>query len=416
MINTNLKRKSSEPGNCWRTSFSDAGKVNTQLISRKAAKHVRQKRLELRRLKSRFSNKIKLENEDETMNRIYSPLVISLSYNTMEASSSSEIDVSVSRVTSSRSDTTQTARAHSLADTCGSYGKISVIGRRREMEDAVTVELGFVSASSRKYDFFGVYDGHGGSRVAHACRDRLHHLVVKEVEEEETVDWEKVMVASFGKMDEEVIASGAVTGSIGSTAVVAVVGEEVVVVANCGDSRAVLSRARVPMPLSNDHKPDRPDELERIEVSGGRVINWNGQRVLGVLATSRSIGDQYLKPYVIAQPEVTVSKRNDTDEFLILASDGLWDVITNELACRVVRKCLDGRLRRRFSQGIVNEETSGGHEDDDDEIHIVNDESRAIEAAAVLAELAMARGSKDNISVVVVELNKPPGQYHQEEY
>lgn len=255
MINTNLKRKSSEPGSCRRAAFSDAGKMNIQLILRRAAKHVRQKRLKLRRLKSMCSNKIKLENKDETMNRDCSPSVISLSYNTTEASSSSETDVSVSRVTSSRSDTTQTARANSRADTCGSYGKISVIGRRREMEDAVTVELGFVSASSRKYDFFGVYDGHGGSRVAHACRDRLHHLVVKEVEEEEeTVDWEKVMVASFGKMDEEVIASGAVSGSIGSTAVVAVVGEEVVVVANCGDSRAVLSRAAVPMPLSNDHK------------------------------------------------------------------------------------------------------------------------------------------------------------------
>lgn len=118
-------------------------------------------------------------------------------------------------------------------------------------------------------------------------------------------------------------------------------------------------------------------------------------------------GDQYLKPYVIAQPEVTVSKRNDRDEFLILASDGLWDVITNELACQVVRKCLDGRLRRRFSQGIVNEETSSTGQDE-----IVNDESRATEAAAVLAELAMARGSKDNVSVVVVELNKP-GQYQE---
>lgn len=132
-------------------------------------------------------------------------------------------------------------------------------------------------------------------------------------------------------------------------------------------------------------QPDRADELERIEGCGGKVINWNGNRVLGVLATSRSIGDDYLKPYVITDPEVKIVKRTKSDEFLILASDGLWDVISNELACRVARRCLEGRLRK--SSGC----TRGG---------------RAAEAAAVLAELAMARGSYDNISVIVVDLRK----------
>ncbi|KAL2542216.1 Protein-serine/threonine phosphatase [Abeliophyllum distichum] len=45
----------------------------------------------------------------------------------------------------------------------GSYGSISVIGRRREMEDAVAMEVGFLNKGSKRYDFFGVYDGHGGS-------------------------------------------------------------------------------------------------------------------------------------------------------------------------------------------------------------------------------------------------------------
>lgn len=121
----------------------------------------------------------------------------------------------------------------------------------------MTVELGFLSRDSREYDFFGVYDGHGGSRVAYSCRDRLHCLLVKEIEEEIDVetrseeDWEKVMVACFGKMDEEV---NDITANIGSTAVVAVVGEDEVVVANCGDSRAVLSRRGVAVSMSNDHK------------------------------------------------------------------------------------------------------------------------------------------------------------------
>lgn len=262
------------------------------------------------------------------------------------------------------------------------YGSVSVIGRRREMEDAVRVELGLTSKGGEKYDFFGVYDGHGGARVAEACKERLHRVLEEEILEGNNKEWEKVMEGCFHRMDEEVESDR----MMGSTAVVAVVGKDEVVVANCGDSRAVLCRAGVAVPLSVDHKPDRPDELERVEAAGGRIINWNGHRVLGVLATSRSIGDQYLKPFVISKPEVTVIERTENDEFLILASDGLWDVISNEVACQIGRRCLSGRMRRK-SQEVVSE-------------------GRAAEAAAVLVELAIARGSKDNISVIVVELKK----------
>ncbi|KAK6925966.1 PPM-type phosphatase-like domain [Dillenia turbinata] len=290
------------------------------------------------------------------------------------------------------------------------YGSVSVIGRRREMEDAISAELGFVDINSEKFDLFAVFDGHGGARVAQACREELYSIVAKEIEEESAnmpavgvveererkgFDWERVMAKSFGKMDEEVagedgdrvaVAAEVSIGTMGSTAVVAVVGKREIVVASCGDSRAVISRDGVFVPLTNDHKPDRPDELERIEAAGGRVINWNGHRVLGVLATSRSIGDHYLKPFITSQPEVTICERTDADEFLILATDGLWDVVSNEVACQVVRRCLDGHIWKK----------SKARERD----------GRPSEAAAMLAELAMARGSKDNISVIVVELTK----------
>lgn len=277
------------------------------------------------------------------------------------------------------------------------------------MEDTVKVALDFLTPAEDKdtnrmrYDFYAVYDGHGGSRVAHVCRDKLHRVLAEEAGVMETgkegggVDWEKVMVVSFGKVDDDVNRSlgNASANTIGSTAVVAVVGKDKVVVGNCGDSRAVLCRGGVAIALSNDHKPDRPDELERVEALGGKVINWNGHRVLGVLATSRSIGDGYLKPFVISNPEVLVSERTDKDEFLILASDGLWDAVSNEVACKVVRKCLDGRMRRRCQDPVRDKSLNGS--------------GRAAEAAAVLATLAMARGSKDNISIIVVELRKCGG-------
>jgi protein phosphatase 2C len=97
-------------------------------------------------------------------------------------------------------------------------------------------------------------------------------------------------------------------------------------------------------------------------------------------------GDQYLKPFVISEPEVTVSERTDSDEFIVIPTDGLWDVFTNEAACEVVRKLFDGQIKRR-----IPEEYNG---------------SCSAEAAAMPAELAMARGSRDNISVIVVQLEK----------
>ncbi|XP_073130622.1 protein phosphatase 2C 51-like [Henckelia pumila] len=289
----------------------------------------------------------------------------------------------------------------SIGVQCRTHGCVSVIGRRRAMEDAVAVELGFLTRGERTYDFFGVYDGHGGFRVAQSCRETLHKLVARIVEEQggEEIDWGKVMEAGFREMDEEVNKNGAAVAMVGSTAVVAVVGEEEVVVAHCGDSRAVISRGGVAVQLSEDHKPDRPDELERIVGCGGKVIDWNGQRVLGVLATSRSFGDRCLKPFVTPEPEVKVVNITDFDEFLILASDGLWDVVSNDLACHVVRKCLDGRLKRSSSHvSVVQQDIEL------DQVDETEKENPAVVAATMLVELAMARGSRDNISAIVVDL------------
>ncbi|KAH0453599.1 hypothetical protein IEQ34_017923 [Dendrobium chrysotoxum] len=299
---------------------------------------------------------------------------------------------------SSTSSSPSSSESEETNPPCVSHGWVSVIGRRREMEDAVSVEPGFFGAG--EYDFYGVYDGHGGAVVAEVCKEKMHFVVAEEADKGEKGEgeegrWRRAMAASFERVDGEVAEEK--KGTVGSTAVVAVVGRRRIMVANCGDSRAVLSRGGVAVALSDDHKifpysnlltpqPNRPDEMKRVEAAGGRIINWDGYRVLGVLSTSRSIGDFFLKPYVTCEPEITVTERSDKDEFLILASDGLWDVISNEVACRIVRQCLSGQAAKMFP-GAVNGRS-------------------AAEAAALLAELAIARGSKDNISIVIVELTR----------
>nr|XP_043615305.1 protein phosphatase 2C 16-like [Erigeron canadensis] len=319
------------------------------------------------------------------------------------------------------------------------WGSHSVCGKRPEMEDALVAVPHFMKVPIKMFvadhvidmvnpnlsdlnaHFFGVYDGHGGSQVANYCRDRVHTALVEElkvmkqelvkgtINDSVQVAWEKAFANCFQRVDDEV--SGTVSRSIpevngdpsniitsepvapetvGSTAVVALICSSHIIVANCGDSRAVLYRGKEAMALSNDHKPNREDEYARIEAAGGKVIQWNGHRVFGVLAMSRSIGDRYLKPWIIPEPEVTLTARAREDECLILASDGLWDVMSNEEACEVARKRI-----------LIWHKKNGGNTIERQQ----NGVDPAAQAAAdYLSMLALQKGSKDNISVIVVDL------------
>ncbi|XP_047158931.1 protein phosphatase 2C 77-like [Vigna umbellata] len=304
------------------------------------------------------------------------------------------------------------------------WGFTSVCGKRPEMEDALATVPRFLKIPiqmltgdrvpdgidqcfrEQTIHFFGVYDGHGGSQVANYCRERMHLALAEEIESvregllvESTRDdcrdlWKKAFTSCFLKVDSEV--GGDVNTdpvapeTVGSTAVVAVICSSHIVVSNCGDSRAVLCRGKEPMALSVDHKPNRPDEYARIEAAGGRVIQWNGHRVFGVLAMSRSIGDRYLKPWIIPDPEVMFVPRAKDDDCLILASDGLWDVMTNEEVCDIARRRI---LLWHKKNGLPLPSERGEGID-----------PAAQAAAEYLSNRALQKGSKDNISVIVVDL------------
>ncbi|KAH9760196.1 putative protein phosphatase 2C 59 [Citrus sinensis] len=153
----------------------------------------------------------------------------------------------------------------------------------------------------------------------------------------------------------------------GSTASTAILVGDRLLVANVGDSRAVICRGGNAIAVSRDHKPDQTDERQRIEDAGGFVM-WAGTwRVGGVLAVSRAFGDRLLKQYVVADPEIQEEVIDSSLEFLILASDGLWDVVTNEEAVAMIKPIQDPE-----------------------------------EAAKRLMQEAYQRGSADNITCVVV--------------
>ncbi|PWA70008.1 Protein phosphatase 2C [Artemisia annua] len=211
--------------------------------------------------------------------------------------------------------------------------------------------------------------GHGGSRTAEYLKNNLfknlsgHPDFIK--------DTKNAIVEAFRQTDADYLSGeNPQQRDAGSTASTAVMFGDRILVANVGDSRVVASKAgsalasrvsqlyygdafdtlkstchdnwedKEAIPLSIDHKPDRIDERERIEQAGGFII-WAGTwRVGGVLAVSRAFGDKLLKPYVSAEPEIQ-EVEIDGVEFLIIASDGLWNVLSNKDAVGIVQGITD---------------------------------------------------------------------------
>jgi len=134
----------------------------------------------------------------------------------------------------------------------------------------------------------------------------------------------------------------------GSTAVMVLLTPNHIICCNAGDSRAIVCRRGNAMPLSFDHKPTNPTELNRVREAGGFV---KYRRVDGDLAVSRGLGDFRFKSNdevddkdqkVSMQPEIVICPRdNEKDEFLVLGCDGIWDVMENQDCAEVVQSFMD---------------------------------------------------------------------------
>ncbi|KAI0769457.1 protein serine/threonine phosphatase 2C [Trametes elegans] len=140
--------------------------------------------------------------------------------------------------------------------------------------------------------------------------------------------------------------------------------------ANAGDARGVLCRAGRAVRLTYDHKGSDKQEAKRIMDAGGFVMSG---RVNGVLAVTRSLGDSSMKEFVVGSPYTTETELSDEDEFLILACDGLWDVVNDQAAVELVRGIADPR-----------------------------------KAAEELLDHAYRNYSSDNVTVLVVRFRDPP--------
>lgn len=247
-----------------------------------------------------------------------------------------------------------------------SFGFSLMRGKRPGMEDFHHAEFKADSRTGEIVGLFGVFDGHGGPHAADFVRGNLFKNLLQHAKF--PADLQGAIADSYHSTDEQYLKqdSGAKRED-GSTAVTAVLYQHRLLIANVGDSRAVLSRAGQAVAMSIDHKPNNKEERERVENAGGVVV-WAGTwRVGGVLAVSRAFGDKPLKKYVISTPYVREEHLTHEDEFLIMASDGLWDVVTNQDAVSLIHDIMDPE-----------------------------------KAAKRLTDEAYSRGSADNISCVVI--------------
>ncbi|GMH37949.1 hypothetical protein BSKO_05833 [Bryopsis sp. KO-2023] len=257
------------------------------------------------------------------------------------------------------------------------------IGQRSSMEDAhaVALDLARQGTPSVINALVGVFDGHSGARTSEFMAEKFAGFV-----SEEGGCPASAMESAFGRCERELWArydDGGATDASGTTALVAMVVEDRIHVGNVGDCRAVLCRDGRAEQITRDHKP--ANEKERVVAAGGYL---DGEQYLnGEIGVSRALGDCHLEAEkikkrdgtgpLIALPEMHTQEVTQGSEFLVIGSDGVWDVISNQRASDMVRKLL--------VEGATPEK-----------------------AALELVDEAKLQGSRDNITVAVMALRPLP--------
>ncbi|MBA3953736.1 protein phosphatase 2C domain-containing protein [Candidatus Dependentiae bacterium] len=284
------------------------------------------------------------------------------------------------------------------------YGFSENIGRRPTMEDAHILAPSFTHDTS----LFAIFDGHGGHTVAEYVADHLPVNLKSTLQNSDNPQQtlQEALEKTTASLENSKLKD--IAQKMGTTAIVALIKNNDLFVANIGDSRAVLCREGEAIALSDDHKPERPDEATRIKAAGGHIIKiglnhhrqprllperfWHKSKAPlrintensmqgSCLSMTRSIGDFALRAAgLISTPELVHTALQPNDEFLLLACDGIFEKnIDRQRAVTIVRNAL------KKYQG---------------------NPKAATEAAQQLVQEAYKDGSGDNLSALVILLKK----------
>eukprot|EP00923_Selenidium_pygospionis_P036277 GHVN01063622.1.p2 GENE.GHVN01063622.1~~GHVN01063622.1.p2 ORF type:complete len:271 (+),score=28.69 GHVN01063622.1:1802-2614(+) len=233
---------------------------------------------------------------------------------------------------------------------------------RNEMEDRFCVFL-----DGNEF-LCGIFDGHSGEDVAEHCQAALHAVFKNELVNGGTPG--ACLSRAFAKLDATVIEAGLQGGAAVSVVYARRAETPVLHCANVGDVEAFLFDQKSITALTRRHVASDKSERQRIRNSNGFVL---GGRVFGVINITRALGDSLLKECIIAEPFLSeAAVDGESDAMIVMASDGLWDVCTEEKAREIV------------------------------------DQKTPFPAAKALVEYALENESTDNITVAIIRLSPGP--------
>jgi serine/threonine protein phosphatase PrpC len=228
----------------------------------------------------------------------------------------------------------------------------SVKGTRETNEDQHNV-LQFYNKNDEtkaKINYYAVYDGHGGDFVSNFLATNLPQYFTKSNVE---LPLSPTYIYNvFDNIQKQLIKNHpSKSKECGSTCNIVCVynykNKKIMTVINLGDSRCVICRNNIAMTLCVDHKPDWPCEYSRITKMGGQIVKDGPVYRIRDLSVSRAFGDTSAAPYVTHKPDVYKYKINEKDKFVVIACDGLWDVMSSQDVVNfVLKNCYDSSMKR----------------------------------------------------------------------
>ncbi|KAF8083088.1 hypothetical protein N665_0792s0017 [Sinapis alba] len=274
---------------------------------------------------------------------------------------------------------------------------MAVVQANNLLEDQSQLESGSLSSHSSPYGtFVGVYDGHGGPETSRFINHHLFHHLKRFAAEQECMSAE-VIKKAFQATEEgflSLVANQFQTrpqiATVGSCCLVCVISDGTLYVANAGDSRAVLGQLFMATSGGHDVRATQLSEEHNASIESVRrelqglhpdhpdivLLKHNVWRVKGIIQVSRSIGDVYLKrsefnreplyakfrlrapfsrPLLSAEPSITVHTLQPRDQFIICASDGLWEHMSNQEAVEIVHNHPRNGIAKRLVKVALKE-------------------------------------------------------------
>ena len=248
-------------------------------------------------------------------------------------------------------------------------------GRRDKNEDGHNIEINLNEKNGKNnINLLGIYDGHGGTEVSSFLEKSIPKIYL---DKKNTFPFSKNFhIKVFEELQKKILQNKAGFYS-GSTCILAIFYKKnnnlYMNVLNLGDCRLViLYKENKFNCLTIDHKPDEINEKQRIIKMGGSIQKDDeGTYRVGDLAVSRAFGDGDNAPYISQEPDIYYKKITENTEYIVMACDGLWDVIDNKELNSLIKK-----FKENGSKNLA--------------ISLVNE--------------ALKRKSGDNISVMVIEI------------